>query len=60
MPLELCRRVDPVAFAQPPAYWADDYRFDGFAEFQEQFDRCFFKWYVSPRGVPRKLPDHLR
>ena len=32
MPLELCRRVDPVAFAQPPRYWADDYRFDGFAE----------------------------
>ncbi len=50
MPLELCRRVDPVAFAQPPAYWADDYRFDGFAEFQEQFDRYFFKWYVSPEA----------
>lgn len=50
MPLELCRRVDPVRFAQPPAYWADDYRFDGFGEFQEQFDRYFFKWYVSPEA----------
>ena len=50
MPLELCQRVDPVAFAQPPASWADDYRFDGFAEFQEQFDRYFFKWYVSPEA----------
>ena len=50
MPLELCRRVDPVAFAQPPPYWADDFRFDGFAEFQEQFDRYFFKWYVSPEA----------
>lgn len=50
MPLELCRRVDPAAFARPPAYWADDYRFDGFAEFQEQFDRYFFKWYVSPEA----------
>ena len=50
MPLELCRRVDPVAFAHPPVYWADDYRFDGFAEFQEQFDSYFFKWYVSPEA----------
>ena len=50
MPLELCRRVDPVAFAQPPPYWADNFRFDGFAEFQEQFDRYFFKWYVSPEA----------
>ena len=50
LPIELCRRVDPVAFAEPPPYWADDFRFDGFAEFQEQFDRYFFKWYVSPEA----------
>lgn len=50
MPLELCRRVDPVAFAEPPPYWRDDFRFDGFAEFQELFDRYFFKWYVSPEA----------
>ncbi len=50
MPLELCRRVDPVAFAHAPPYWADDYRFDGFAEFQAQFDQYFFKWYVSPEA----------
>ncbi len=50
MPLELCQRVDPVAFAHAPSYWSDDYRFDGFAEFQAQFDRYFFKWYVSPEA----------
>ena len=50
MPLGLCRHVDPVTFAQPPRYWQDDYRFDGFAEFQELFDRYFFKWYVSPEA----------
>ena len=50
MPLELCRRVDPVFFAQPPASWRDDYRFRDFAEFQELFDRYFFKWYVSPEA----------
>ena len=42
--------MDPVAFVEPPPYWADDYRFDGFGAFQEQFDRYFFKWYVSPEA----------
>ncbi len=50
LPLELARRIDPVAFASPPPYWAPDYRFDGFALFQEQFDACFFKWFVSPEN----------
>ena len=50
MPLALCQRVDRAVFAQPPPSWADDYRFDGFAEFQELFDRYFFKWYVSPEA----------
>lgn len=50
LPLELARRVDPVAFAEPPPYWHPDYRFDGFALFQAQFDTCFFKWFVSPEN----------
>jgi len=50
LPIELARRVDPVAFASPPPYWHPDYRFDGFALFQEQFDSCFFKWFVSPEN----------
>src|SRR5882757_5364055 len=50
LPLDLARRVDPVVFAGPPPYWRDDYRFDGFALFQEQFDRYFFKWFVSPEN----------
>ncbi len=50
LPIELARRIDPVAFASAPPYWSDDYRFDGFALFQEQFDSCFFKWFVSPEN----------
>jgi len=50
LPIELARRIDPVAFAAPPPYWHPDYRFDGFALFQEQFDSCFFKWFVSPEN----------
>ena len=50
LPLELARRVDPVAFAEPPPYWHPDYRFDGFALFQAQFDTCFFNWFVSPEN----------
>ncbi len=60
MPLELCRRVDPVAFAEPPPYWRDDYRFDGFAAFQEQFDNYFFRWYVSPENYHESCVQHLR
>src|SRR6202022_1974595 len=50
LPLDLAQRIDPVAFAGPPPYWRDDYRFDGFALFQEQFDRYFFKWFISPEN----------
>ena len=50
LPIELARRVDPIAFASPPPYWHPDYRYDGFALFQEQFDSCFFKWFVSPEN----------
>ena len=50
LPLELARRVDPVYFANPPPYWRPDFRFTDFAEFQAQFDNCFFKWFVSPEN----------
>ncbi len=50
LPIELARRIDPDAFASAPPYWHPDYRFDGFALFQEQFDSCLFKWFVSPEN----------
>ncbi len=50
LPLELARRIDPVYFASPPPYWDKDYRFADFAPFQEQFDRYFFRWFVSPEN----------
>ena len=50
LPLELARRMDPECFATPPAYWRPDFRFTDFAQFQEQFDRYFFKWFVSPEN----------
>jgi len=50
LPLELARRMDPEYFATPPVYWRPDFRFTDFAQFQEQFDRYFFKWFVSPEN----------
>ncbi len=50
LPLELARRIDPEYFGTPPAYWRPDFRFTDFAQFQEQFDRYFFKWFVSPEN----------
>ena len=50
LPLELARRVDPQYFASSPPYWHKDFRFTDFAQFQEQFDNCFFKWFVSPEN----------
>jgi adenosine deaminase len=50
LPLELARRIDPGYFAASPAYWQPDFRFTDFAQFQEQFDRYFFKWFVSPEN----------
>ncbi len=48
LPLHLAQRLDPVVFAGPPPYWADDFRYHDFAMFQEQFDRYFFHWFNSP------------
>lgn len=50
LPLELARRIAPERFAEPPPYWQNEYRFDGFAEFQDLFDTVFFRWYVSPEN----------
>jgi adenine deaminase len=50
LPLELARKLDPETFAQPPPYWEPDFRFHDFGEFQEQFDRYFFRWFVSPEN----------
>src|ERR1700730_11284750 len=50
LPLELARKLDPEKFAEPPPYWRPDFRFHDFAEFQEQFDRYFFHWFVSPEN----------
>ncbi len=50
LPLELARRLDPVFFEKPPAYWSPDYRFTDFAQFQDQFDRYFFHWFKTPEN----------
>jgi adenosine deaminase len=50
LPLELARRLDPEYFASPPPYWRKDFRFTDFAQFQEQFDKYFFRWFVSPEN----------
>ena len=50
LPLELARRLDPEYFASAPPYWRKDFRFTDFAQFQEQFDKYFFRWFVSPEN----------
>ena len=38
-PYELLKQMDPVKYAQPPAFWHDDFRYESFDQFME--------WYVD-------------
>ena len=38
-PYELLKRLDPVKYANPPAFWSDDFRYESFDQFME--------WYVE-------------
>lgn len=36
-PFELLQKLDPVKYAAPPPFWADDYRFSSFNQFMELY-----------------------
>ncbi len=48
LPWELLHGLDPERFAEPPASWGDDFRFDSFAHFEEELLGYAFAWFTSP------------
>jgi adenosine deaminase len=48
LPWELLQGLEPERFAEPPASWADDYRFESFARFEEELLAMAFPWFTSP------------
>ena len=48
LPWRLLHQLDPVRFAEPPAFWEDEYRFSDFAAFEEPLLAMAMAWYNSP------------
>lgn len=47
LPYELLQRLDPERFAEPPVFWADDYRYESFPRFEEILIEHALLWYTS-------------
>lgn len=48
LPLELLRKLDPAKYAEPPASWADSFRYKTFGEFDEHILGMVTPWFTSP------------
>jgi adenosine deaminase len=48
LPWELLHALEPVRFPEPPASWADDFRFDSFAHFEGELLKMGIAWFTSP------------
>lgn len=48
LPWELLNQLNPERFSERPASHADDFRFDNFAQFEEELLEMAFSWYTSP------------
>ncbi len=48
LPWELLHGLEPERFPAPPASWADDYRFESFARFEEELLSMAVPWFTSP------------
>lgn len=48
LPWSFLQQLDPEAFATPPASWADDFRFDSFAQFEHELLDNAMAWFNSP------------
>lgn len=48
LPWEMLHDLDPARFPEPPASWADDFRFDSFAHFDRELLGMVMRWFTSP------------
>ncbi len=48
LPWEMLHDLDPARFPEPPASWADDFRFDSFAHFDAELLGMAMHWFTSP------------
>ncbi len=48
LPWDFMRRIDAVKYAEPPDSWANDYKYNDFAHFEEHLLGLAFQWYTSP------------
>jgi len=48
LPWELLHQLDPKRFAQPPASWAPDFRYDSFEHFERELLDMAFVWHTTP------------
>ncbi|MFT4605531.1 MAG: adenosine deaminase [Rhodothermales bacterium] len=58
LPLELLQKVAPAAYPGPPASWADDYKFESFAQFERELLAMAGHWYTSPARY-REAAKHI-
>lgn len=47
-PFPLLQKLDPERFATPPPFWADDFRYDSFAQFMEEYINYCGLFFTSP------------
>ncbi len=58
LPFELLQKVAPDSYAEPPASWAVDHRFDSFAQFEQELLAMAGQWYTSPKRY-REAARHI-
>lgn len=46
-PFELLQKLDPVKYAAPPPFWADDYRYESFDQFMRLYLEYCAAFFVS-------------
>lgn len=47
LPYALLRNLDPVRFSEPPAFWADSYRYESFPHFEQILIDHALLWFTS-------------
>ncbi len=48
LPWPFLQELDPAAFEDPPASWADEFRYDSFAQFEQDLIHYAVAWFRSP------------
>ncbi|MFP6886093.1 MAG: adenosine deaminase, partial [Opitutales bacterium] len=48
LPWELLHDLYPDEFSDPPNFWADDFRYDSFEEFERILIEHAIRWFTTP------------